>query len=114
MQLKDIQARLAERCAMVRNGELSERGLAPRAGISQPHRHNVLKGKDCLSMQTADIIMRELGLNVFDSIREGERGKGRELTRYSVDCEVPGWSSNASGWAHDAACGSDRSVSCKR
>lgn len=76
MQLKDIQARLAERiCAMVRNGELTERGLARRAGISQPHLHNVLKGKKCLSMQTADIIMRELGLNVFDLIGEGENAE---------------------------------------
>ena len=76
MQLKDIQARLAERiCIMVRNGELTERGLARRAGISQPHLHNVLKGKKCLSLQAADIIMRELGLNVLDLIREGEKGE---------------------------------------
>ena len=28
----------------IRNGELTERGLARRTGISQPHLHNLLKG----------------------------------------------------------------------
>ena len=30
--------------ARVRNGELTERGLARLVGVSQPHIHNVLKG----------------------------------------------------------------------
>ena len=31
--------------ARVRNGELTERGLARLVGVSQPHIHNVLKGR---------------------------------------------------------------------
>ncbi len=55
----------------VRRGELTERGLARRAGISQPHLHHVLKGKRYFSLQTADLVLLELGLNVFDLAGEG-------------------------------------------
>lgn len=71
MHLKDIHERLTEHiCIKVRNGELTERGLARRAGISQPHLHNVLKGKKSLSLESADIVMRELGLSVIDLIQK--------------------------------------------
>jgi plasmid maintenance system antidote protein VapI len=77
MHFKEIHERLAEHISgKVRNGELTERGLARRAGISQPHLHNVLKGKKCLSLQSADIVMRELGLSIFDLIRNREDGGG--------------------------------------
>lgn len=50
----------------VQGGELSERGLAKRAGISQPHLHNVLKGKRLLSWKTADALLEEIQLDLFD------------------------------------------------
>ncbi len=50
----------------VRNGEISERGLARLAGLSQPHVHNVLKGVRVLSPESADRLLRALGLNAAD------------------------------------------------
>ncbi len=52
----------------VKCGEVTERGLARRAGISQPHLHNVLKGKRLLSPQSADLILREMRISVADLI----------------------------------------------
>ena len=46
----------------LQNGEATERGLARRIGISQPHLHNVLKGAKNLSPRMADRILLELGL----------------------------------------------------
>ena len=42
--------------ARVRNGELTERGLARLVGVSQPHIHNVLKGVRALSPELSDQI----------------------------------------------------------
>jgi hypothetical protein len=56
----------------VRSGEISERCLARRTGISQPHMHNVLKGKRYLSLETADEILREANLDLLDLIEPGE------------------------------------------
>lgn len=39
------------------NGELTERSLARVTGISQPHLHNVLKGKRLLSIPKLDQIL---------------------------------------------------------
>lgn len=73
MSFSDIHERLARHITgKVRNGELTERGLARRAGISQPHLHNVLKGKRCFSLRSADLVMHELGLSVYDLIRKQE------------------------------------------
>jgi plasmid maintenance system antidote protein VapI len=49
-------------------GELTERGLARMTGISQPHIHNVLKGKRFLSPEAADEILRHLHLDLMDLI----------------------------------------------
>ena len=54
--------------ARVASGELTERGIARISGVSQPHIHNVLKGKRLLSPGSADAILRELHLDVFDLI----------------------------------------------
>ena len=44
--LAELRGRLVLRLRdMVRNGELTERALARTTGVSQPHIHNVLKGK---------------------------------------------------------------------
>jgi hypothetical protein len=64
----------------VRNGELTERGLSRMTGISQPHIHNVLKGKRFLSTVTADAILQELHLDVLDLLDP------RELLEWRQRC----------------------------
>ena len=58
--------------ARVRNGELTERGLARLVGVSQPHIHNVLKGVRALSPELSDQILQHLRLSLLDLI-ERER-----------------------------------------
>jgi transcriptional regulator with XRE-family HTH domain len=53
----------------VRSGELTERGLARLSGVSQPHLHNVLKGKRLLSAEKADVVLRKLNMDLLDLIR---------------------------------------------
>jgi hypothetical protein len=50
----------------VRNGELTERGLARLIGISQPHAHNVLKGARTLSPDIFDLVLKYLHLSLLD------------------------------------------------
>ena len=71
LQLKLIQ-HLRQR---VHNGELTERSLARVTDISQPHLHNVLKGKRLLSMQKLDRILSYLELDLQDLIEELNREK---------------------------------------
>jgi len=52
----------------VRSGAVTERGLARLTGVSQPHIHNVLKGKRFFSLEKADQVLRSLGLDVLDLI----------------------------------------------
>ena len=52
----------------IRSGEISERGLARVIGVSQPHLHNVLKGRHLFSIATADKILRHLNLDLLDLI----------------------------------------------
>ncbi len=56
----------------VRSGELTERGIARITGVSQPHIHNVLKGKRLFSAVTADAILRELHLDILDLVDRRE------------------------------------------
>jgi transcriptional regulator with XRE-family HTH domain len=56
----------------VRNGEITERGLARLIGISQPHVHNVLKGTRSLSMEMGDLLLRFLRLSLLDFAEQGE------------------------------------------
>jgi plasmid maintenance system antidote protein VapI len=53
----------------VHSGEVTERGLARISGVSQPHIHNVLKGKRILSAEMSDEILRNLGMDLLDLIR---------------------------------------------
>jgi hypothetical protein len=64
-----LVAALQER---VHSGELTERGLARRTGISQPHIHHVLKEVRTLSPRSADRILSELGLNLLDLLQPKE------------------------------------------
>jgi predicted transcriptional regulator len=57
----------------IRSGEISERSLARVIGVSQPHLHNVLKGKYLFSVATADRILRHLQLDLLDLIDPQER-----------------------------------------
>ena len=57
----------------VHNGEITERSLARGTGISQPHLHNVLKGKRLLSIQKLDRILSYLELDLLDLIKEPNR-----------------------------------------
>ena len=56
----------------VRSGETTERGLARLVGISQPHIHNVLKGKKFLSLELSDTILQQLHLDLLDFIEPHE------------------------------------------
>ena len=56
----------------IRNGELTERGLARLTGISQPHVHNVLKGIRALSPELADVVLTSLHLSALDLIPRDE------------------------------------------
>jgi transcriptional regulator with XRE-family HTH domain len=70
MNFTDLHERLkAQISYKVRNGEVTERGLARRAGVSQPHLHNVLKGKRFFSLESADLVLHALGLSVIDLVR---------------------------------------------
>ncbi len=67
MDFETLQRRLLARVrTRVRNGELTERGLARMIGISQPHMHHILKGVRALSLENADRILRGLNLTVVD------------------------------------------------
>lgn len=52
----------------IRNGVATERGLARRVGISQPHMHNLLKGARGMTPETADRLLASLGLSVADLV----------------------------------------------
>ena len=86
MHFEGLQRRLlATLQSRLRNGELTERRLARLTGISQPHIHNVLKGKRILSLRAADIILRKIGLTVLDLLRaEAPSGK------FCTDCGARG------------------------
>jgi hypothetical protein len=58
--------------ARVRQGEVTERGLARLAGVSQPHIHNVLKGVRGLSPEMADALMHRLRVDVLDLLERDE------------------------------------------
>jgi antitoxin component HigA of HigAB toxin-antitoxin module len=81
MTLGEIQQRfVATLRDRVRSGELTERGLARVVGVSQPHMHNVLKGKRTFSVEATDDIMRQLHTDVFDLIapEEWPERRGRD------------------------------------
>ena len=73
MTFDDFQERLtAHLRGLVRSGEVTERGLARLTRVSQPHMHNVLKGKRTLSPETADKILLHLRLDLLDLLEPGE------------------------------------------
>jgi transcriptional regulator with XRE-family HTH domain len=79
MTFHDLQQRFLEELRQrVRSGAATERGLARLSGISQPHLHNVLKGKRILSMEKADAVLRRLQIDLLHLIELEElRESGR-------------------------------------
>ena len=70
MNFRELHERLlGEIRERIRSGGLTERGVARITGVSQPHVHNVLKGKRLLSAERADEILRELKIDLLDLIR---------------------------------------------
>ncbi|MBK5290902.1 MAG: hypothetical protein JJE04_04305 [Acidobacteriia bacterium] len=51
---------------LINNGQVTERGLAKRTGISQPHIHNVLKGARNMTPEIADLMMRQMKISLLD------------------------------------------------
>jgi len=92
MRFAEFHTRLVD-ClrGKVRSGELTERGLARMTGISQPHVHNVLKGKKLFSVDVSDTILRELNLDLLDLVHP------LELRRHAVrlDSLPPGHDSDS-------------------
>ena len=73
MNFQDLHERLIDHLRQsIQSGELTERGLARITGVSQPHIHNVLKGKRLLSPQLADEVLRKLRVDVRDLFRPDE------------------------------------------
>jgi len=69
MLFSDVQSALIAILRMrIRNGELTERGLARLVGVSQPHIHNVLKGARLLSAELSDQILVHLRISLLDLI----------------------------------------------
>ncbi len=67
MDFLELETRLVDHLReLVRSGELTERRLARMTGISQPHIHNVLKRKRSLSIDSADLILHVLRLDLLD------------------------------------------------
>ena len=56
----------------VNNGEVTERGFARAAGISQPHINKVLKGTRSLSFDRFDLILQTLKCSLLDVCTEAE------------------------------------------
>jgi transcriptional regulator with XRE-family HTH domain len=78
MTFHELQQRLIEELRQrVRSGAATERGLARLSGISQPHLHNVLKGKRLLSMDKADELLRHLQIDVLQLIPPEELRESR-------------------------------------
>lgn len=105
----------------IRNGELSERALALRLGVSQPQLHNVLKGARKLQNWLADAFLAEFAISVLDLLtaaelaaqenRDGDAFPSAEYVRLrrlrkqaaareyrfgSEPIESPGWLANRS------------------
>ena len=73
MTFHDLHQRLIDEVRRrVSRGEVTVRGLAHTTGVSQPHLHNVLKGKRLLSADLADAILAQLQMDVRDLIGPDE------------------------------------------
>jgi hypothetical protein len=89
MNFRILQARLlAHIRARVRNGEITERGIARVSGISQPHLHNVLKGRRVLSTDMADQILRRLRIDLAELMNAGEGEAAHQGSMDGGECRA--------------------------
>ncbi len=73
LNFRDFQERLRVNLRLrVSAGEVTERGLARLTGVSQPHIHNVLKGKREFSPDMADRIMQSLRMDLLELLQAHE------------------------------------------
>jgi transcriptional regulator with XRE-family HTH domain len=81
---------LAQLRTRLRNGEITERALAHRLGVSQPHINNVLRGRRKLSHELADSILKILHYSLLDLHElEGQRHLSERVPAGAlVDIEV--------------------------
>jgi transcriptional regulator with XRE-family HTH domain len=71
MNFQRLQSRLILHLRdRIQSGQLSERRLARLTGVSQPHMHNVLKGKRLLSIAKADQILHHLRIDLSDLMKQ--------------------------------------------
>lgn len=54
------------------NGDFTERGLARLIDVSQPHLHNILKGRKSLSPEIADALLIGLSISLLDLLTPEE------------------------------------------
>jgi hypothetical protein len=66
----------------IRRGEFTERGLARLVGISQPHMHNVLKGRKILTPEIGDAILSSLGMCLLDVIDSSQLDEAMHERRF--------------------------------
>ena len=67
MDFRGLHERLRQRLNdRITSGEVTVRGLARMTGVSQPHMHNVLKGKRLFSPAMADRILDHLQIDVLE------------------------------------------------
>ena len=81
----------------IRNGELTERNLAKRIGLSQAHMHNVLKGARILTAEVADLLMLELDLTVSDLVTAEGAAPERKPPGSASRLTVPSQAERAGG-----------------
>jgi hypothetical protein len=69
----DLRERLIRRLRYeIRAGSLTERALARRAGLSQPHVHNLLKGIRSPTAESADSMLGAISRSVLDLLDPSE------------------------------------------
>jgi transcriptional regulator with XRE-family HTH domain len=75
----------------IRAGEITERALARKAGLSQPHLHNILKGVRALNPETGDQLLETVGLTITDLLDSDELRRALFLVGKNAEpaVEVP-------------------------
>jgi hypothetical protein len=64
----------------VKNGQLTERGMARLTGTSQPHLHNILKGIRTLPPELADQLLPLAGLSLIELMGSHPPGESPPVT----------------------------------
>ena len=75
----------------VKNGYLTERGMARAIGVSQPHLHNILKGIRTLPPELADQLLVLAGLSLHGLM--GASAADPRGTRPNCQLHPSNWSS---------------------